>query len=120
MFTPVIRFVQGGTKRAHFNASFFNQSSQILAISSSLFSGASNRSRWPNYHLTLASSFKLQYSAHARKPRPLELAMKARLSVRKLCTFTLSVAVLVTLWQFSAGVHAQKAGKAKNADPPAA
>ena len=45
--------------------------------------------------------------------------MKARLSVRKLCTFTLSVAVLVTLWQFSAGVHAQKAGKAKNADPPA-
>jgi hypothetical protein len=44
--------------------------------------------------------------------------MNAKLSVSRLCAFALSIAAVVTLWQFSSGVHAQKAAKAKTAQTP--
>jgi hypothetical protein len=46
--------------------------------------------------------------------------MKSRLSLPRLCAFALSLTIAVTLSQFSTGVHAQKAEKAKTAHPPAA
>ena len=46
--------------------------------------------------------------------------MNAKLSLARLCAFAMSIAAVVTLWQFSSGVHAQKAAKAKTAHPPSA
>ena len=46
--------------------------------------------------------------------------MNAKLSLRRLCAFALPIAAAVALWQFSSGVHAQKAEKPKTAHPPAA
>src|SRR6267154_4506735 len=45
--------------------------------------------------------------------------MNARSSFVRLCAFALSIVAAVTLWQFTSGVHAQKAEKPK-AHPPAA
>ena len=44
--------------------------------------------------------------------------MNARLSLHRVCAFAMSIAAAVTLWQFSSGVHAQKAEKPKTAHPP--
>ena len=44
--------------------------------------------------------------------------MNVKLSVSRLCAFALSIAAVLTLWQFSSGVHAQKAEKEKTAHPP--
>src|SRR6266852_3233692 len=46
--------------------------------------------------------------------------MNAKLSLRKLYAVALSIAFALTLWQFTSGVHAQKAEKPKTAHPPAA
>src|SRR6267378_3522392 len=46
--------------------------------------------------------------------------MNAKLSLRKLYPVALSVAFALMLWQFTSGVHAQKAEESKTAHPPAA
>src|SRR6195256_2578153 len=46
--------------------------------------------------------------------------MNAKLSLRKLYAAALSIAFALMLWQFTSGVHAQKAEKPKTAHPPAA
>jgi len=46
--------------------------------------------------------------------------MNAKLSLRRLYAVALSLVVVLTLWQFTSGVHAQKAAKPKTAHPPAA
>lgn len=46
--------------------------------------------------------------------------MNARISLRWICAFALAIAAAATMWQFSSGVHAQKAEKPKTAHPPAA
>ena len=45
--------------------------------------------------------------------------MNAKLSLRKLYAVALSIAFALMLWQFTSGVHAQKAEKPKT-HPPAA
>src|SRR3977135_2086110 len=44
--------------------------------------------------------------------------MNAKLSLRTLYAVALSLVVVSTLWQFTSGVHAQKAAKPKTAHPP--
>src|SRR5258708_22368410 len=45
--------------------------------------------------------------------------MNATMSLRKLYAVALSIAFALTLWQFTSGVHAQKAEKTRTAHPPA-
>src|SRR6266850_250427 len=45
--------------------------------------------------------------------------MNTKLSLRKLYAVALSIAFALTLWQFTSGVHAQKAEKPRTAHPPA-